>query len=607
MIYLPWNVDINNGPLGGTVPDKFEAYHLQSMALTVDGPKLDLPPFSVEWKSYPYAVIPLKCATRGGAIDVDKLTELMSHEIVEAETDPISLGGWVDNSTFNFSGDFLKEGEAADICESIGSAPDTRERRLENGITVSTYWSNGDNACVPLLRKLKLDASGLPSGVTGQVKVTSRSLFNDSAEHTFDLPKELRRRRRRPRGVEVRHADRRRRRDPVRHLQPRWVDADHGRHDVDGRVPHGVPADCEHVAGRREPALADLEPVGRSRKDGDGHDRRLRPVWRRPIRIHPLERRRLRQLREHQRFHERAEDGDRELHAPARDHVEPNGDSGGVPWTVNVDGIDHPGPYSAWFDEFHLVHFAFEDPVPALTAGTRYTFVSSTDSSPLFVLATGPVTATYKTQHLLTVHTSGLPGPNLTTITNGGTSLGTANDSTPLAVWVDDGTVLALAGDADVNGVDGIQYFAQAFAPVPPTTFIAPFETTLTYKTMTQLIQEALGGGGLSGPNAAGVGKALIKHFDAVQASMGAHRYESAVGELKAFADLIQAQCCSPKPGKAIDAPTAKTLQLDAMLVYHAALCLGGGDLSAEQMANDYAYYSNLVASLGGTVLPPCA
>ena len=265
------------------------------------------------------------------------------------------------------------------------------------------------------------------------------------------------------------------------------------------------------------------------------------------------------------------------------------------------------GPYSAWFDEFHLVHFAFEDPVPALTAGTRYTFVSSTDSSPLFVLATGPVTATYKTQHLLTVHTSGLPGPNLTTITNGGTSLGTANDSTPLAVWVDDGTVLALAGDADVNGVDGIQYFAQAFAPVPPTTFIAPFETTLTYKTITQLIQEALGGGGLSGPNAAGVGKALIKHFDAVQASMGAHRYESAVGELKAFADLIQAQCCSPKPGKAIDAPTAKTLQLDAMLVYHAALCLGGGDLSAEQMANDYAYYSNLVASLGGTVLPPCA
>ena len=29
--------------------------------------------------------------------------------------------------------------------------------------------------------------------------------------------------------------------------------------------------------------------------------------------------------------------------------------------------------------------------------------------------------------------------------------------------------------------------------------------------------------------------------------------------------------------------------------------------LPAKQMANDYAYHSNLVASLGGTVLPPCA
>ena len=29
--------------------------------------------------------------------------------------------------------------------------------------------------------------------------------------------------------------------------------------------------------------------------------------------------------------------------------------------------------------------------------------------------------------------------------------------------------------------------------------------------------------------------------------------------------------------------------------------------LPAKQAAKDYAYYSNLVASLGGTVLPPCA
>jgi len=190
---------------------------------------------------------------------------------------------------------------------------------------------------------------------------------------------------------------------------------------------------------------------------------------------------------------------------------------------------------------------------------------------------------------------------------NGGTTLGQANDTTPVATWIDDGTALALAGDADVNGVDGTQYFAQTFAPAPPATLTAPFTTTLTYKTMKQLIQEALSGGGLRGPNAAGVGKALINQFDTVQASMGAHRYVPALGQLKAFVDLIQAQCCSPNPGKAIGAPTAKTLQLDAMLVYHAALCLGKGDLSAQSMANNYTYYSNLVTSLGGTVLPRCA
>ena len=48
----------------------------------------------------------------------------------------------------------------------------------------------------------------------------------------------------------------------------------------------------------------------------------------------------------------------------------------------------------------------------------------------LFVLSTGPVTATYKTQHLLTVRTNGLPAPNLATITNGTTVLGTAGADT---------------------------------------------------------------------------------------------------------------------------------------------------------------------------------
>jgi hypothetical protein len=205
------------------------------------------------------------------------------------------------------------------------------------------------------------------------------------------------------------------------------------------------------------------------------------------------------------------------------------------------------------------------------------------------------------------VRTSGLPSPNLTQITNGTTTLGTANDATPLAAWVDSGTALALAGDADVNGVDGTQYFAQDFAPAPPATMTGPFQTTLTYKTMAQLIQDALAGGGIVGPNGPGVATALTMQFAAVQADMGAKRYAPALGDLTAFVSLVQAQCCTPVIGMSITPPTAKMLELDAMLVYHAALCLGANQLKPKQMTDSYTYYKQLVSSLGGKVLPPCA
>jgi hypothetical protein len=607
VIYLPWNVDINNGPFGGTC-DKFDAYHLQSMALTVDGPKLAIPPFDVSWQSYPYAVIPLKCATVGGAINVDKLTDLMSHEIVEAATDPISLGGWVDNSTFNFSGDFLKEGEAADICESIGSAPDTRERRLENGITVSSYWSNADRMCVPLLRKLTLQASGLPAGVTGKATVTSRAIFNDTAPHTFDLPKTL---------------------EIVDGARVEWKFTS----PLDGEA-----AGVRYVTsnpGGSTPLTIDTTSTATYTKEFrltvNASPATVSPPSLTPSKWVPAGQTVgittdafVPSGVDRYRFNGWSgdasgifEDTDVVMDAPKTATAnyklqhqitfQQTGIPAGVPWTVNVDGTDHAGPYSVWFDEFDFVDFGFQDPVPALTAGTRYSFVNATASSPLFVLATGPVTATYKTQHLLTVRTSGLPSPNLTTITNGTTTLGTANDATPLSTWVDDGTALSLAGDADVNGVDGTQYFAQTFSPAPPATLTGPFDTTLTYKTMKQLIQEALANGGLTGPNAAGVGKALLKIFASVEADMGDHRYVPALGDLEAFISLVQGQCCTPKSGKALTPPTATTLQLDALLVYHAALCLAAPQLSAQHMSDDYAYYTTLVTNLGGKVLPPCA
>jgi hypothetical protein len=216
----------------------------------------------------------------------------------------------------------------------------------------------------------------------------------------------------------------------------------------------------------------------------------------------------------------------------------------------------------------------------------------------------GPQTATanYAFQHLLTVGTSGLPSPNLTHVTLGPTALGTANDPNPLSVWVNDGTSLAtLNPDGDVNGAGGIQYFFQGFTPSLPATLTAQLTTTAGYLTMAQIIGNALASGGLFGPSAAGQGASLMSKFSIVQGDMAAGTYATALGDTSGFINQVQAQV-----GKEITPATARTLQLDASMTYHIALCLGTSQLSVTQEANDYAYYKTLVTGLGGTVLPPC-
>jgi hypothetical protein len=63
------------------------------------------------------------------------------------------------------------------------------------------------------------------------------------------------------------------------------------------------------------------------------------------------------------------------------------------------------------------------------------------------------------------------------------------------------------------------------------------------------------------------------------------------------------------RSGNEIDPAFAKTLELDAMLVFHNALCKGvaGGQITAGAEANaNYSYYVGIVTTAGGTVLPPC-
>jgi hypothetical protein len=626
VIYLPASVDVDNGPFGGTC-NGFTAYHFWSMALTVDFhfPSFDdpIPSFDPHFQSYPFAVVPLKCAmgeagSRGsGALHPEWVSEMASHEIVEAVTDPIVPDGWIDRSTFDFGDKAFHDGEAADICEA-GKAVPSKPRRLDNGILVAPYWSNQDNACMPRVQTLSLSTSGLPD--SGTATVTSRAIYGDTSGHAQALPHAFCT----DGSIPPFNADCIAENAHVSWSFPSPVAGSPGVQYVTTNTGGSAVMDRDvnsnatytkqyrlttqtSPAGVAPPTLTPSQWVNADSTIGittdeyvpSGVDRYKFSSWSwtggssndRSTSIHM--------------------DGPKTATASyLLQHqitFAQTGIPGGVPWNVTVGGTDHAGPYSEWFNANTWVDFGFQDTVSGLTPGTRYKLVSVSEGSPLSVTSTRTITATYKTQYLLKVNTSGLPSPNLTTITNGSTPLGTANDSVPLQAWVDSGATLNLAGDADVNGANGIQYFAQTFAPAPPPTMTGPFETTLTYKTIAQLIQEALAGGGIVGPNGPGVANALTLQFAAVQADMGAKRYAAALGDLGAFVDLVTAQCCVPTTGMSITTPTATTLRLDAMLVYHTALCLAGSTLKPKQLADDYAYYQRLVTSLGGNVLPPCS
>ncbi|HET7036962.1 MAG TPA: hypothetical protein VFI42_14860 [Thermomicrobiaceae bacterium] len=606
VMYLPPTVDITTP--AGTTCNNVGAYHLQSMAVN---------PWPIpHFQSYAYIVVPLKCA--GGT--KDGWSKLFSHEFIEAVTDPIVPHGWIDNSTFSLSEptQFATAGEASDICSNEGAVP-TDAVRLDNGMLVAPYWSNQDSACVPLTHTLTLTTLGLPGA--GEATLTcpactcpqnSKPLicpdwFGDNSPHSVDLAK-LNRflitdgssaswtfQSIVPGSPGVRFVtDSLGSNGPVAITSNRTSTAVYTQQDllaVHTLPPQLVLSDATLTVSQWVPDGSTVSLATDAIIPADV-DRYRFDQW-------------TGDLSSNTPTTSILMDGPKTATAEyvLQHHVTfaQSGIPDGVPWSVTVNGALHLGPYDEWFDAGSSVPFSYQDPVPDLSPGTRYPLVGASATTPLDVTATGTVTAFYKTQHLLTVNTSGLPAPNFATITNGGVTLGSADDTTPVSVWLDDGTTLTLAGAAVVNGIDGTQYFAQSFTPAPPATLATPVTTTLTYQTMSQLVANALAGGGISGAGANGVANALTQQFAAVQSDMQAHRYAPALGSVTAFLNLVEAQ-----RGQHISPNTATTLQLDALLVYHSALCSGAGQLSADQLNHDYAYYVEQVMRLGGSVLPAC-
>ena len=100
---------------------------------------------------YPYALIKVPTRNPFGVGDfLDEAAVVLSHEIAEADTDPVapSLGGWLD-----FRHPTGDQGEIADICHEGMHTPWSDHTRIGgNGrsfFAAAPYWSNAANACVP--------------------------------------------------------------------------------------------------------------------------------------------------------------------------------------------------------------------------------------------------------------------------------------------------------------------------------------------------------------------------------------------------------------------------------------------------------------------------
>jgi hypothetical protein len=584
VVYLPAGVTVST--LGISTCGDFGAYHFASV--------VGIPPVLA---AFGYAIVPADCAG-----NLDGATVSASHEIIETATDLVPATAWIDDSTFdpNNLPAIFKEGEAADICFSLG-APSVR---LSTGVLAAPYWSNADGGCVPAGHSFSLfdtfvPGVNFPPLVQATVDGTTVNLpfstnFEDGSTHTFSFQSTVT--------------------DPNNvvcvgqtcQFGHRWVTSDPG-----GTVT--ITGNFSHTAVYQSQFLLVIiaDPAGAAAGDasltpsGYFNEGSVATLTTDPfVSAGAGDRYRF----DHWNFNGDPSpttsvlvNGAQIIFAEyALQHqltFTQVGIPAGVPWTVTVDGTAHAGPFSDYFDDGSAANFAYQTPVPGLAAGTRYVLTGTSPTSGLVVTVPGTVTATYQTQYLLTVSTSGL-GANFTHITNSGTLLGTATDATPLAVWLPAATALSLSADASVTAPDGTVFIFQGFVPAVPAALSSPFSTTADYQTIPQLI-----GGGLSGPGAGGLANSYDQQFEKVQEDIAAGDHAAALTDLKSFINHVSAQS-----GKAFTTATATTLELDALLIYHDQLCLAqaAGQINPATAAADYSYYSSTVISLGGTPLSPC-
>jgi MYXO-CTERM domain-containing protein len=165
ILFLPKGTTIND--FGRTSCSNYSAFHFQ---IPSRGIFSLLPPFilpGTQGRPLNLAIIPTDCFG-----SVASLMGAVTHEVVEAASDPLPLAHWLDESSGNRSNrldpshieTLLTTGEIADICNNRSV---TFTGADGTTVELADYWSNHDNQCrsldVPPTITCQNCASGGPS------------------------------------------------------------------------------------------------------------------------------------------------------------------------------------------------------------------------------------------------------------------------------------------------------------------------------------------------------------------------------------------------------------------------------------------------------------
>jgi hypothetical protein len=161
IVFLPKGTTINDfgkTSCNAAGPGDYDAFHFQ---IPSRGLFFPLPPFVVpasQGRPLNLVIIPTDCFP-----SVASMMAAVTHELVEAASDPLPAAHWIDGS--KGIGSLLTEGEISDICHNSNVSFTAADG---TSVQVADYWSNHDNQCVSLdVVPPKTIASVAPSTTSG--------------------------------------------------------------------------------------------------------------------------------------------------------------------------------------------------------------------------------------------------------------------------------------------------------------------------------------------------------------------------------------------------------------------------------------------------------